>query len=248
MKLVLNDINYLKSSIEIIQGLVIEARFNFNKEGISLLSMDPAGVCFIYFKLLKSAFVNYDLDKDLDICLKVIDLKQVLKKSSEGDVLVIEYEEPRLILTLKGKSRKEFKINTIDLEQKDYTEPTLKFDCVVKTKSSIIKDAINTCDIGSEGESVTITANPKSLSFHIEGNNNEATDTIKVSDDTKITTDIEIISKFSIEYLNKVIEGSKLSENIKIELANNYPVKFDFMIPDKVQLWLLVAPRIDKND
>ena len=51
MKLVLSDIAYLKKSIDIIHGLVIEARFNITKDGISLVSMDPAGVCFIYFNI-----------------------------------------------------------------------------------------------------------------------------------------------------------------------------------------------------
>ena len=247
MKLVLSDIGYLKKSIDVIQGLVIEARFNINKEGISLLSMDPAGVCFIYFKLLKSAFTSYEIDKDLEVCLKLIDLKMVLKKSSEDSILIIEYEEPRLVLTLKGKSRKEFKINTIDLEQKDYKEPSLEFDCVIKTKSAVIQDAIDTCDIIKEGESVTITANSQKLIFHSEDANNEANHTIKVNDDTKIETKTEVISKFSIDYLKKVIEGSKLSDNLKIEMSNNYPIKFDYIIPDKVHLWLLIAPRVEKE-
>ena len=248
MKLLLSDIGYLKKSIDVINGLVIEARFNINKEGISLLSMDPAGVCFIYFKLLKSAFTSYELDKDLELCLKLIDLKMVLKKSSEDSVLIIEYEEPRLLLTLKGKSRKEFKINTIDLEDKEYKEPTLQFDCVIKTKSDVIQDAIDTCDIIKEGGSVTITANSQKLIFYSEDMNNEVSHTIKVDSDTEIKTDKEVISKFSIDYLKKVIEGIKLSDNLKIEMSNNYPIKFDYIIPDKVHLWLLIAPRVDKDD
>ena len=247
MKLVLSDIGYLKKSIDVIYGLVIEARFNINKDGISLLSMDPAGVCFVYFKLLKSAFNSYELDKDLELCLRLHDLKQVLKKSSENDILTIEYEEPRLILTLKGKSRKEFKINTIDLEEKEYKEPTLQFDCVIKTKSDIIQDAIDTCDIDKEGESVTITANSHKLIFHSEDANNEANHTIKVDDDTKIECKTEVISKFSIDYLKKVIEGIKLSDNLKIEMSNNYPIKFDYIVPDKVHLWLLIAPRVENE-
>lgn len=245
MKLILSDINYLKNPIDVIHGLVIESRFTFNKEGISLLSMDPAGVCFIYFKIIKDAFNSYVLDKDLDICLKVIDLKNTIKKSSESDILIIEYEEPRLILTLKGKTTKIFKINTINLEEKDYKEPKVKFDCLVKTKSSIIKEAINACNIGGDGESLSINLKSKELIFHTENNNNEASCTIKSSNETEISCSKETISKISIDYLNKVIEGSKLSENITLELSTDYPLKVNYVIPDRLQLYFIIAPRIE---
>ena len=247
MKLVLSDINYLKSSIEIIHGLVIEARFNFNKEGISLLSMDPASVCFIYFKLLKSAFNTYDLDNDLDICLKVIDLKNVLKKSSETDLLVIEYNEPILTLTLKGKTKKIFDINTIELEDNNIKEPNLKFDCNISTKSLYFKEAVNTCDINNEGESVIIKVDSEKLTFSSEHHNNKATNIIKTSKDVEIKCEKESETKISIDYLKKIVEGCKLSDEIELSISNDYPFKISYKIPNKVQLWFLIAPRVSNE-
>ena len=57
MKLVLADSKLLADSISIISELVNEARIKISKESLEIISMDPANVAMVIFKLLSSSFV-----------------------------------------------------------------------------------------------------------------------------------------------------------------------------------------------
>ena len=240
MKLVLSDISYLKKSIDIIHGLVIESRFSVTKEGIELISMDLANICFIYFKLLSSAFITYNIDKPIELGLVLSQIKDILKKSSDKDILIIEYEEPKLILTFKGKSIKKFSINTVDLEEKNIKEPTMNFNCLIKTTSELFLDLVNTCDIGKGGESVVIDVSKNNVKF-------SSSSTITPDKETTIECEDDINCSYSIEYLKKISEGTKLSDKVSIQLSNDYPMKVNYIVPDKVQISFILAPRV-KND
>ena len=49
--------------------------------------------------------------------------------------------------------------------------------------------------------------------------------------------------------LGKVTDSNAgISDNIKIEMSNNYPLKIDYIIPDKLQLYFIIAPRVEKDD
>ena len=245
MKLVLNKSSYLKSSIDAISGLIIEARFSLNKSGIELKSNDPANICMVIFKLNSLGFVTYELENNIELGLKISDLKDILRKTSENDVLTIEYEEPRLVLTLKGKTIKTFKINTLEIEDKGYKEPELKFDCEIRTTSSIFKEAIDTCDITRDDEGIEISANSDKLTFYTESaGNNEAKVVIKPSKETELKTDKEVKAKYSKEYLKKIMEGCKISEDVRIHIKDDFPLRVDFIVPDKVQLAFILAPRV----
>jgi len=67
MKLTLAEPKYLKDSISIISDLVNEARFKVTPEAIELVAMDPANVAMVIFKLLSSAFTEYDVKEDVEI-------------------------------------------------------------------------------------------------------------------------------------------------------------------------------------
>jgi proliferating cell nuclear antigen len=61
----------LKDSITIISDLVSEARFKITKNGIELVAIDPANVAMVIFRLLASNFVEYSIEKELNIGLNL---------------------------------------------------------------------------------------------------------------------------------------------------------------------------------
>ncbi|RLE44892.1 hypothetical protein DRJ25_06255, partial [Candidatus Woesearchaeota archaeon] len=79
MKLTLVEPRYLKDSVTIISELVNEATFKVNSESIELIAMDPANVAMVVFKLLSSAFAEYDVKQPVELAINLSNLKQVLK-------------------------------------------------------------------------------------------------------------------------------------------------------------------------
>ncbi|MBW2994515.1 DNA polymerase sliding clamp, partial [Candidatus Woesearchaeota archaeon] len=90
MKLTLADSTYLKDSITVISELVHEARFKLTKDGIELIAMDPANVAMVVFKLLSSAFTEYELENETEIAINLANFKQILRRAKAQDVVSLE--------------------------------------------------------------------------------------------------------------------------------------------------------------
>ncbi|MBI2658084.1 proliferating cell nuclear antigen (pcna) [Candidatus Woesearchaeota archaeon] len=248
MRLTLAEPGYLKESISIISDLVNEARFKITPNAIELVAMDPANVAMVVFKLLSSCFTEYDVAKDVEIAINLNNLKQVLRRASPRDMLTIDLdEENRLKIQLKSSTTRTFNLPIIDLEEKEQKVPDLKFPVTVKTSSSILNEAI--ADVDVVGESVAFIAEPKKFTLQAEGDLNQAKIEIKEDDSTKITMsgDERVKAKYSIEYLKKMISGSKLSDEVVIQFSKDYPLKLEYKTVDKVMLSFILAPRVEND-
>ncbi len=245
MKLTLSDSKYLKESVSIISELVTESIFKITPDNIELIAMDPANVAMVIFKLMGSTFTEYDVKKPESLGINLNNLKQVLRRAKADDSVTLEVEENKLKITLKGNSIRTFHLPLIEVEEKEQNVPDLKFTATITTDADILNEAIEDADI--VGESVSFIAEPKRFVVSATGDLNQANIDIKSSDDTKITTDSKAKSKYSIEYLKKMIQASKLSDKVKIEFAKDYPLKLDYTEKNKVQLAFILAPRVDND-
>src|SRR3989344_3131079 len=106
MKLTLAEPKYLKEPISIISELVSEVRIKLDHDKLELIAMDPANVAMIVFRLLSSAFVEYELKEPVEIALNLDNLKQILKRAKPSDTLTLQLDEAknRLNINLKGEN------------------------------------------------------------------------------------------------------------------------------------------------
>ncbi len=248
MKLTLAEPKYFKESITIISDLVNEARFKITPDAMELVAMDPANVAMVIFRLLSSSFTEYEVKKEVDLAVSLSNLKEILRRVSPSDMLILELDpDNKLKIQIKGASIRTFSLPIIDIEEKEQKIPDLKFPVTVKTKASMLNDAIEDVDI--VGESVTFAVEPKKLVIHAEGELSEANIEIKESDDTKISVSgsDKVKAKYSIEYLKKMIDGSKLADNVVIHFDKDYPLKLDYNVVDKLQLSFVLAPRVENE-
>jgi len=248
MKLTLAEPMYLKESITIISELVNEARFKVTKEAIELVAMDPANVAMVIFKLLSSCFTEYDIKEDIEISINLSNLKQILRRAAANDMLTLELgEENKLKVTLNGKTKRTFSLPIIELEEKEQKIPDLKFLATITTQSSTLNDAVADADIIAE--SVTFEAEPQKLTINAEGDLSKAKIEIKETETTKIAVEAseKLKSKYSLEYLKKMIGGSKLSDEVSLQFSKDYPLKLEYKAVDKVMLSFILAPRVENN-
>ncbi|HLC60447.1 MAG TPA: proliferating cell nuclear antigen (pcna) [Candidatus Nanoarchaeia archaeon] len=248
MRLTLAEPGYLKESIAIISDLVNEARFKVSQDAIELVAMDPANVAMVVFKLLSSAFTEYDVKKDTEMAINLGNFKQILRRASPKDMLTLELDaDNRLKIELRSNTTRTFNLPIIELEEKDQKVPDLKFPVTIKTTSSILNEAI--ADVDVVGESVAFIAEPKKFTLLAEGDLNQAKIEIKDDDSTKVDTNSaeKIKAKYSIEYLKKMINGSKLSDEVTIQFNKDYPLKLEYKVIDKVMLSFILAPRVEND-
>ena len=247
MKLTLAEPKYFKDSIAVISELVNEARFKITPDAVELVAMDPANVAMVIFKLLSSCFTEYDVKEETELAINLGNLKQILRRAKLDDILCMELVDNKLKIQLKGATTRTFSLPIIELEEKEQKIPELTFPMAVETSSMILNDAIEDVDIVAD--SVSFIAEPKRLTVQAEGDLSHAHIEINQSDETKINAENEdvIKSKYSIEYLKKMIMGSKLANNVTLRFGKDYPLKVEFKEMDKVMLSFILAPRVEND-
>lgn len=246
MKLVLAETNYFKDSISIISDLVNEASFKVGPNSVELVAMDPANVAMVIFKLLSSCFTEYDVKEETNLAINLSNLKQILRRSGPEDVLVMELaKDNRLQIQLKGRSTRTFSIPIIELEEKEQKVPELAFGATVKIPCNVFNEAIEDADIVAE--SVSFESEDKKFTIIAEGDLSKARIEIKEDDNVKIAAEDKVKSKYSLEYLKKMIGGCKLSDDVTVQFNKDYPLKLDYKTVDKVLLSFVLAPRVEND-
>lgn len=245
MRLTLAEPRFLKDPISIISELVNEIRFKVDKDKIEVIAMDPANVAMVVFRILSSAFVEYEVKIKQEIAVSLDHLKNILRRAKPSDTLVMELDEEKnkLRISLKGDSFRTFNLSLIDIEAREQKIPDLKFLARVDLNTMVFDEAIEDMDVVSE--SVMFNLDPKKFTITAEGTTSEGRVEISNDEETNILLDgIEpVMAKYSVEYLKKIIKGSKLTDKMTIYFSKDYPLRIDYVIQDKMSLSTILAPR-----
>ncbi|MCF7866693.1 proliferating cell nuclear antigen (pcna) [Candidatus Woesearchaeota archaeon] len=247
MKFTLAEPKLLKESIAIISDLVTETKIKATKDMLQIIAMDPANVAMVIFKMPSSTFAEYVIDEDMTIAINMGNLKQILRRVKSNDVLTLEATENKLKIIMKAKNTKTFQLPLIDLEEKDQKIPNLTAKATIEMTSTTFNEAIEDVDIVSE--SVTFTAIKDKLTIAASGDLTKAEVEINQNEDVKIEleTDEPQRSKYSVEYLKKMMQGSKLSETVTLKFSKDYPITITYKELDKLELSFILAPRVDND-
>ncbi len=245
MKLTLAETKYLKDSIGIIADLVTEVKFTVTKDAVELVAMDPANVAMVVFKLLSSAFASYEVKQDTVVSVNLNDLKSVLRRVKSSDTLTLEVEENKLKLTCQGTSKREFSIPLIDLDEAEQKIPDLNFAVTVTTTSERLTEAIDDADI--IGESVILGVDKDVFLVSSSSDLSKARIEIPTDENTKISGATDVSSKYSIEYLKRMVPAGKLATSVVINFSRDYPLKLEYRVVDKMDLQFILAPRVDND-
>lgn len=247
MRFSLSETKYFKDSITIVADLVTEARFKFTENVMELVAMDPANVAMVIYKVFESAFTVYEFTEETEVGVNLTNLKQILRRVGASDSLDVEIADNKMNIKILGKSTRTFSIPIIDMEERHQKIPELKFPVKVTTSTSILNDAIDDVDI--VGESVAFMADAEKLTVAAEGDLSRVKIEIKKDEATDITSELDapVKAKYSIEYLKRMVQGSKISDKVSLYFNTDYPLKLEFLEVDKVYLGFILAPRVEND-
>jgi proliferating cell nuclear antigen len=249
MRLTLAEPRTLVDSVNVMGEIVNEVRFKVDKEKIDLVAMDPANVAMLDFKLFSSAFTEYSVDKELELCISLDSLKAVLKRVKPSDMLTLELDEEKnkLKVQMKSDNVRTFNLALIDVEEKEQRVPDLNFAASIETTSMIFDEAIQDVDVIADAVILKVVGD--SLVIEGESNMSNVNAEIAKDDETKISLNSkeEIKAKYSIEYLKKIIKGGKLAGKVKLQFGNDYPLRIDYFVQDKLNLGVILAPRVAQD-
>lgn len=248
MKLVLSEPKFLKESVGVISELVNDVTLKVDSDSIQVIAMDPANVALVDFRLLSSAFAEYEIDGPKELSVSLDSLKSVLKRAKPTDSVVVSHShgDNRLQVDLVGGNRRTFNIPLINMDRSEHKVPNLKFSTKVEMPAEQFDEAVE--DVGIIAESVALMVKDGKFMVNSENNLSDARVEMPGTGEVSIRTDDnEVLAKYSMDYLRKMVKGSKIADNVVIEFNRDYPLKVSYTVIDKVHLGFILAPRVSND-
>lgn len=241
---VLENIELFRDSIATIAELIDEGEFKVRKDGLELLASDRAVVAVVDFKFSASNFSEYNFQSDRSIGINLGNLLQVLRRAKAGDKMKIKLEENKLDLSFSNGLKRNFTIPLIEIrEELPAGIEKLSFPVKLEMNSESLADSIDDADLVSDSMVFEVSSNKVVLRAR---NDSSSTETeLENNANIKIDTEKNAKSRYSLDYLRKMIKAKKISETVQLSFDTNYPMKLAFSSPDKVSMIFILAPRIE---
>ena len=244
-KATLKEVGLLRDSIATIGELIDEGIFKIEKDGISMIAADRAMVAVVDFKILSKAFEKYDIDKEQSIGMSVGNLLSVLKRAGAGDKISFNLQDAKLEIVLENSSRRRFVIPLLDLSQEEVPPiDQLEFTAKAQINPEIIESGIADAEVVAD--SVLFEGNDGKFGMRAEGDVSSAHLELERGNEAlmELKTDGETKARYPLSYLRKMLKAAKIADSVTIEWGQDYPMKLKFKAADKVNLEMILAPRV----
>lgn len=242
LKATLSNAEVLKNSVGIISEIIDEAVFTFDSNGLSLLSPDRNMVAVIDFRLLSSAFDEYNVEKEVKIGLNLPNLVSVLKRIKGTDKITFSMPKNKLELTVEGSNKRTFEIPVLDIKRDKPPIDQLAFPAKIDLESVVFEDGIE--DALVIGDSVVFEANPELFKIWSKSDTSSWQVELQKGQQGLINVDAKenLKARYQLEYLKKMAKACKISKQVTLEFGTDYPLRLAFKEIDKVNLNFILAP------
>lgn len=241
MRAKLENPKFFSDVVSIISELVSEVKLRFEEDGLSIVAVDPANVSLVSFKLPKSAFSEYEAGNEI-LGVSLDNLKAVLRRAKSGSNLVMVSKESVLDLHIFDRVKRNFSLALIEIEGEDKKMPSLEFLSQIQIASVDFCDAIEDCLIVAD----SCIFSSSTDNFVIEASGLNSARAEFSSDEVKIISG-DSKARYSLDYLQKFMKASKLTDKVIINFSSDHPLKLEFKT-DKFDLNFVLAPRVENDD
>ncbi len=249
-KAVLDDVTLLRDSLDAVSNFINEGTFNITSNGLSLIAMDPANIAMVLYDLLASAFVNYECTSDSKITLNIPYFVSILKRAGNGDSVELKLVDGTnsLIVKMTGDSTRTFTLPLLEMYGKTVTPPgelEEGFKAEVEVESATMREGVK--DSLMVSDCVLLSCDNNAFVMKALSDTNEVN--LQLSKESpsliKMNSSEPVKSKYSLEYLDKMMKVSKVAKTVTAHFANDFPLKLDYSTMDKLKISFILAPRID---
>jgi len=250
--------------VNAMSGMREEMLFKFKPDGLDVRQYDVSHTLCIQLNLPKEVWESYTPFEG-DVVLSVREMAKYLKRLKGGDVVVLKGElekESKLLMGIRGvHGFRRFGLAVLNPDEDTKDPPPIKkFVADVKAKVSVpaLEEAI------ADAESVVSGEKTKGVAtgfFSIEARSKPDRFVIWAAEEGTFRSswyefpprvsllDMEcasekIISMYGIAQIKPVLFGAGLSNIVKVEYAENFPVRFSYQLAFPGTLEFYIAPRI----
>jgi len=227
--------------------IIDEGIFKFGKDGISLTAADRAMVAVIDLLISKDAFEEYEVKEEKEIGLNMTNFLSLLKRARGSDKVTLELVENRLTLTIHNGTKRRFTVPLLQLTREELPPiEQLEFKATVTLKPEVLEDSIKDASVITDA--ITFHATKEYFKISAEGDVSQAELELRQGDEGLVDLQVEENSKakYPLDYLEKILKAAKISDEVTIKFAQDYPMRIDFKYEGKARISMVVAPRVSE--
>ena len=240
--------NAIRILFESLKNILCDVNFTADKNGIKLTTIDSTKVAIINLFLNAEKFEEYICEERINIGINLVSIFKILKGSKHSDILYFTiYKEDPNFLTIKTlnsikKTTIESKIKLLDMDEKIYNIPDIKFSSYITMPSGDFQTYIT--ELSNVSDVVNFKSNSKELLLSAKGDFAEQNVKIKQSND-KIKESIEDeyqSGDFKIKYIQLFAKSTNLCGTIEIYLKTGFPLTILYSVANLGQIKYCLAP------
>lgn len=249
-----------KNICKALNGIIVEANFEFENSGLSMQKMDAAHVCLASLNIHKDLFKTYRCDVTRTFGAKMEDLAKMMalvKKDDKLKAVERSTQTKQMIrFNFEGIWKSWHDIAEYEIEEEMLGIPDTDYETTIEMRSADFKNLVNKFSTFADTVRITTTENDVRWSTESEENHGESAGVImEVSDDenksVKVTTRGRSSSVLSLRYLKLFSACATVSPSLRIDILSGVPLRFTFPLDENESLGsvrLYLAPKIDDAD
>ena len=225
-----------QSAIRAIANFISEGNFRFNEKGLSFRAIDPSQIVLVSYHADKSFFEEFDVEPNL-VGLDIDELNKVVKRASSSDKLELDLEDSYLRITIKGSLIRNFRLPLIDVLEDEPEVPEQDYDASVEIEARVLQEALK--DASLFGSSVIFRIENSRLFIEARGSQGTLKTEAKQGELVKIKSKADVVSKYSLNFLENIVREAEPGNRILLELKNEAPMRISYNIgPANIQFHL----------
>lgn len=252
LKATLDDGLLFKNIISSFKDIVNEGCLEFDKDGMSMQSMDASHIVLCFFKIDKSNFSRYECPKSFVIACSFVQLLLILSCSEVDDSISFLYEDTADTLEiLLGSYEFNFKLMDINSD-KLYVPETVPY-CKIKMPSKTFKKIITNID--KFGNNVTISCTKNNITFETDDSGTKTTLSINPSEEddsgenpiSSYTFKKNVKHSYSIKRMVDFTKPCSFFDEVVICMIQDQPILVEFNIEDSSVIRYYLAPKMPEE-
>jgi proliferating cell nuclear antigen len=239
------DAKVFREFIEALGKIVEEARFTVNENGVKVVGMDPAKVALIEIEMPSEAFLEYEVQREIDMGLNLESLSDAIKRGKKGDTISFLITDDKVLVKLETQTGAIKRYLTPNLEISiDVPEnPKLEHDVEASVISDTLKRVIR--DAEAVGDLIVIEAEEGELRFkgYAEGKSKME---MRLKEGSPALIYLEVknpsTSAYDIAHLKNVLNLTKVAAAVDLKFSSDKPLELVFKSTEGSRVRYLLAP------
>ncbi len=242
----------LRAIIETLSNIIDETTIVVTPKEFTIKAMDPNRICLLKLVIKKEGFDDFECNKACKIGVNLDDFNKILKRASSNDSITLEYQEEEQKIKIKMKRGDSTRTRTFSLALIDVDIEEVPMDNLLKIEFNAIWDmnidhfneALKDAEIYSEILNIKATEG-EGLFFSSSGQIGEMQYDFGLEDLFEPDISEENKGAYSLTFLKSILKIAAITENFKISLKTDHPLKIEFGLLEGGELKYFLAPRVE---